>query len=160
MAYLAWFLTIILLLAGLAGTILPLLPGTTLILAAVVLHKLLLPASLSWAAVGVIAAFWVVSILVDMAGVIIGTRLGGGSKWGMAGAGGGALAGAFVSLPGIILGAILGAMLAERVAHRKDTQGTLRAGVGAGLGFLAGMAGRIACALLMTGLFVSAILVH
>ncbi len=160
MTILAWSLTVALLLVGLAGTVLPLVPGTTLIFAAVVLHRLLLPATISWGAVAVVGAFWLVSLAVDFAGVIIGTRLGGGSKWGMAGAGGGAAIGAFISLPALLLGTILGAFLAERLMHRRDLRATLTAGLGAGLGFLAGLAGRVACALVMTGLFVTAVLVH
>ncbi len=160
MTYLAWCLTAALLLVGLAGTVLPLVPGTTLVFAAVVLHKLLLPATLSWVAVAWVGAFWLLSLLVDFGGVIIGTRLGGGSKWGMAGAGGGAAVGAFLSVPALLLGSMLGAILAEKLVHRRDLRATLTAGVGAGLGFLAGLAGRVACALVMVGLFVTAVLVH
>ncbi len=160
MTYLAWCLTAALLLVGLAGTVLPLVPGTTLVFAAVVLHKLLLPATLSWVAVAWVGAFWLLSLLVDFGGVIIGTRLCGGSKWGMAGAGGGAAVGAFLSVPALLLGSMLGAILAEKLVHRRDLRATLTAGVGAGLGFLAGLAGRVACALVMVGLFVTAVLVH
>ncbi len=160
MTYLAWGLTVALILVGLAGTVLPLLPGTTLILAAVVLHKLLLPATLSWIMVAWVSAFWLLSVLIDFGGVMIGTRLGGGSKWGMAGAGGGAAIGAFISVPALILGSVLGAALAERLIHRRDLRATLTAGLGAGLGFLAGLAGRVMCALVMVGLFVTAVLVR
>ena len=45
--YLAWSLTVLLMLVGLAGTFLPLLPGTFLILLAALVHKLLLPESIS-----------------------------------------------------------------------------------------------------------------
>jgi len=159
MTYLAWGLTTLLLLAGLVGTVLPLLPGTTLIFAAVLLHKLVLvPDSLSWAAVAWIGGVWLVSLVLDVAGVMIGTRLGGGSKWGMAGAGGGAAVGAFISLPALLLGTVLGAILAEKLAHRRDLRATLTAGLGAGLGFLAGLVGRIGCAVAMLGLFVTAVL--
>ena len=158
MTILVWCLTTLLLLTGLAGTLLPLVPGTTLVFGAVVLHKLLLPATLSWAAVGWIGGLWLLSLVIDLAGVMIGTRLGGGSKWGMAGAGGGAVGGAFVSVPALILGSVLGAMLAEKLAHQRDLRATLTAGLGAGMGFLAGLIGRVVCAVAMLGLFVGAVL--
>jgi uncharacterized protein YqgC (DUF456 family) len=158
MTILAWCLTALLLLCGLAGTLLPLLPGTTLIFAGVVLHRLMLPATISWAMVGWIGSLWILSLLIDLAGVLIGTRLGGGSKWGMAGAGGGAAVGAFVSLPALLLGTVLGAILAEKLIQRRDLRATLLAGLGAGLGFLAGLVGRVACALAMLSLFVTAVL--
>jgi uncharacterized protein len=158
MPILVWSLTVLLLLGGLVGAFLPLLPGTTLILAGVVLHKLLLPASLSWAAVGWIALLWLLSLALEVTGVMIGTRLGGGSKWGMIGAGGGALAGALVSVPTLLLGTMLGAIVAERLARERNLRELLLAGMGAGLGFFFSYLSRLACALAMLGVFIVAAL--
>jgi uncharacterized protein YqgC (DUF456 family) len=85
--YFAWTLTTLLMLTGFAGTVLPLLPGTLLIFAVARLHKLLLPASLSWTAVVVLAVMWLLSLAVDVLCTVATTRWFGGSKWGMAGAG-------------------------------------------------------------------------
>jgi len=159
MTTLAWSLTILLLVVGFVGVLLPLLPGTTLIFAGVVLHKLMLPLSISWATVGVIAGLWLLSLALDVAGVLIGTRLGGGSRWAMMGAGGGAAIGAFVSLPALLLGSVLGAILAERLARKRNLRELLLAGAGAGFGFLLGFAGRLACALLMIAVFLGAALI-
>ena len=158
MTILTWVFTVVLLLVGLVGTLLPLLPGTTLILATAVLHKLMLPATISWGVVGWIACLWVLSLLVDFACVLLGTRLGGGSRWGMAGAGGGAVVGSFVSVPALLLGSVLGAMLAERLIHGRTLRDTLKAGLGAGLGFLLGTLGRLTCAVAMIGIFLLAAL--
>jgi uncharacterized protein YqgC (DUF456 family) len=158
MTALAWSVTVLLLMVGFAGVFLPVLPGTTLIFVGIVLHKLLLPASISWAAVGVIAFFWLLSLALDIVGVLIGTRLGGGSKWAMMGAGGGAAIGAFVSIPALLLGTMVGAILAERLARKRNLRELLLAGAGAGLGFLLGFAGRLACAVAMIGLFLAAAL--
>lgn len=155
MTILAWCLTAALLLVGLVGT---LLPGTTLILAAAVLHKLMLPATISWGVVGWITCLGILSLLVDFACVLLGTRLGGGSKWGMAGAGGGAVIGAFVSVPALLLGSVLGAMLAERLIHGRTLRATLKAGLGAGLGFLLGTLGRLTGAVAMISVFLVAAL--
>ena len=76
---LVWTLTASLLLVGLAGVVVPLLPGTTLILMAMIAHKLLRPDDLSWMVIGWITAIWLVSVVVDFIGVILGTRLFGGS---------------------------------------------------------------------------------
>ncbi len=155
---LVWCLTVALMLGGIVGVVIPLLPGTTLILLAVVLHKLLLPASLSWLIIGVIAAFCLASILTDFVGVILGARWFGGSKWGMAGAGGGALVGVFFSLPALILGTVLGAVTAEKLLGKKTDREALRAGVGAATGFVIATVARITCAVIMVGLFAFAIL--
>lgn len=158
MTIIAWSVTVLLLAVGVVGVLLPLLPGTTLILAGVVLHKVLLPASISWGMVGWIAFLWLLSLAFDVAGVLIGTRLGGGSKWAMMGAGGGALIGAFVSVPALLLGSMLGAILGERLARERNLRDLLLAGMGAGLGFLLGFLGRLACALAMISLFLVAAL--
>ena len=158
MPILDWSLTVLLLAGGLVGAVIPLLPGTTLILAGVVLHKLLAPASLSWLAVGGIALLWLLSLVLEVTGVMLGTRLGGGSKWGMLGAGGGALAGAMVSVPALLVGTMLGAILAERVSRRRNLRELLLAGMGAGLGFAFSYLSRLACALTMIGVFLLAAL--
>src|ERR1051326_4177446 len=92
-----WCLSIALMLVGLAGVIVPLLPGTTLILLGAIVHKLLLPTQISWIAVGFIGVFWLLSVIADFGGVMLGTKWFGGSRWGMAGASGGPVVGGFFS---------------------------------------------------------------
>jgi uncharacterized protein YqgC (DUF456 family) len=153
-----WLLTLTLMLAGLAGVIVPLLPGTTLIFLAAIVHKLILPMDLSWFAIGFVAVFWFVSIVADFGGVLIGTRWFGGSKWGMAGASGGAFIGLFFSLPALLLGTIFGAMAAEKFVAKKTGRESLKAGAGAAVGFVISTVARLACALVMIGLFLIATL--
>ena len=156
-AYFVWTLTIVLTLIGLAGVVIPLLPGTTLILVAMVVHKLLLPGDLSWAIIAWIGCIWLISVIVDFAGVILGTRLFGGGKWGMAGAGGGALIGMFFSLPMLLLGTVVGAIAAEKFIAEKSNRASLLAGAGAAVGFIISTVGRLVCAVAMIGLFLFAV---
>ncbi len=155
--YLVWTLTIVLTLIGLAGVVVPLLPGTTLIFAAMVVHKLLRPDDLSWAIIAWLGGIWLVSVIVDFAGVILGTRLFGGGKWGMAGAGGGALIGMFFSLPMILFGTVVGAIAAEKFIAEKSNRASLLAGAGAAVGFLISTIGRLICAFAMIALFLFAV---
>lgn len=157
MDYFVWALTSFLTLVGLAGVIVPLLPGTTLILAAMLVHKLILPESLAWSVLGWISLFWLLSVFVDFLGVLLGTRLFGGSRWGMAGASGGALIGMFFSLPALILGTIFGAVVAERYVAKKTAEQSLRAGAGAAFGFVLSTVGRLGCAFVMIVLFLLAV---
>ncbi|WP_238991354.1 DUF456 domain-containing protein [Rariglobus hedericola] len=151
--YLVWTLTIVLTVIGLAGVVLPLLPGTTLILIAMVAHKLLLPGDVSWVIIGWIAGVWLLSVIVDFAGVLLGTRLFGGGKWGMIGAGGGAMIGMFFSLPMLILGTVIGAVAAEKLIAEKSNRASLLAGAGAAVGFLISTIGRLICAVVMIAIF-------
>lgn len=148
-----WSLTLVLSLVGLIGVVVPLLPGTTLILAGMVLHKVLLPDSITWAAMAWIGALWLVSVIVDFLGVLIGAKLFGGGKWGMAGAGAGAVAGMFFSLPALLLGTVFGAVAAERYIAKKSHRASLLAGAGAALGFVLSAAGRLVCGIGMVVLF-------
>ncbi len=158
MEYVYWTLTILMMLAGLVGSIVPLMPGTTLIFAGALLHKALLPSTISTTAVVWIGVFWLLSLAADIACTLLGTRMMGGSKWGMTGAGGGALVGMFFSLPALIFGAVFGAVAAEKLVKKRPAGEALKSGLGAALGFLAGTVVRTICALGMIGLFVYAVL--
>ncbi|MEO6001886.1 MAG: DUF456 domain-containing protein [Opitutus sp.] len=153
-----WCLTLTLMLIGVIGVVIPLLPGTTLILAAALLHKWIQPNDLPWLAIGFIAVFWLLSIVADVGGVLLGTRWFGGGKWGMAGASGGALVGMFFSIPVLILGTILGAVAAEKMFARKTNEAALKAGMGAAVGFVISTVARLGCAAVMIGLFLIAAL--
>ncbi|HWA26965.1 MAG TPA: DUF456 domain-containing protein, partial [Lacunisphaera sp.] len=131
-----WSLVVLLMLLGLVGSVVPLLPGTTLILLGALLQKWLLPDTITWMAVGWIIAIWVLSVLADLGCTMLGTKLLGGGKWGMAGASGGALAGMFFSLPVLLLGTMFGAFVAERWLGKKTDTEAFKAGAGAAVGFL------------------------
>jgi uncharacterized protein len=156
--YFAWALTVILMLIGLIGAIVPILPSTLLILAAALVHKLIVPAIISWSTFGWLGFFFLISVVADLACTLLGARLFGGTKWGMAGAGGGAMVGMFFSLPGLILATIFGAMAAEKIAARRTYRDSLRSGAGAAVGFVLGTVARLACAIIMVGLFFTAAL--
>lgn len=69
-----WIVTGSLMLLGLAGVIVPLLPGTALILGAAVLHKVLLPEAVAWSVIGRLGVIWLVSVAADFGGVLLGDR--------------------------------------------------------------------------------------
>ena len=149
-----WSVAILFILVGLAGTIVPLLPGTTLILIGILLQKWLLPDTLGWTVIGWIAVFWLLSVAADLGCTLLGTKLFGGSKWGMAGATGGALVGMFFSLPGMILGSILGTVAAEKLISKRTHEDALRSGAGAAVGFVLSTVAKLGCAAVMVGLYV------
>lgn len=157
MDYAIWTLTTLLLLTGLVGSVVPLLPGTTLILVGAVLHKILLPQTVSTSAVVWIGVFWLFSVVADFVCTLIGTRLFGGTKWGMTGAGGGALVGMFFSLPALLLGTIFGAVAAEKLLGKRSDHDALKSGLGAALGFIASTIVRAFCASAMIALFAYAV---
>ncbi|MBI5202523.1 MAG: DUF456 domain-containing protein [Elusimicrobia bacterium] len=150
---LVWILAVLLIALGLAGAILPGLPGAPLILLAAVVHKVFLPAYLSWWIVGALAFLAILSIVLDAALAAAGGKKFGASNWGVLGAGLGATAGIFFGPLGLIGGAIAGAVILEVGVAGKQLEPALKAGAGAALGILASTAGKAAVALLMAALF-------
>jgi uncharacterized protein YqgC (DUF456 family) len=157
MSILLWVLGFALVLAGLAGIILPGLPGHVLILAGLVLA--------AWAdgftrvsgwTLGVIALIATASYLVDFAGAAVGARKLGASSRAMVGAGLGTVAGLFFGLPGIILGPFAGAVIGE-LTVKQDLRQAGKAGVAAWIGFAIGTAIKVAMAFVMIGIFVGAL---
>jgi hypothetical protein len=145
------------LLAGVAGVVLPVLPGSALLVLGAVL--------VAWAegftrvsgwTVGACAAIGAVIWGVDLAAGVLGARASGASKWAVIGAGLGLLAGLFLGLPGIILGPAVGAIVLE-YARDPDFERALKAGAGAFVGFVLGSALKVSLAFALVGVLVLAL---
>jgi uncharacterized protein YqgC (DUF456 family) len=149
----AYGLVAILLIAGLLGSILPLLPGTPLILAGTFLYAVVT----DFDPIGIgrlltLAGIAALAYSLDYLAGAVGVKRLGGSRWAMLGAVVGAVVGVFFGPLGIILGPILGAVALELFVSRK--LGTsVRSGLGTVLGMLFGMAIKFSLAVVMVGLF-------
>lgn len=146
---LVWALTAALAAAGVAGSVLPALPGAPLILAAAVLHRWLLPGWVSLWTIAALALLSVLSFAVDAACGLLGVRRFGGGRWALLGAVLGAAFGLLLGPLGLVAGAVAGAAAFEMAFERKGVSDALKAGAGAGLGLLVGAAARLALALFM-----------
>lgn len=127
-----WVLTGVLMAVGLAGTVLPLLPGTLLIFAAAVMNALAVGA-VGWPTISVLFLLLVAGQIIEFAGGAAGAKRFGASRWGAIGGIAGAIVGIFFGLPGLFIGPIAGAIAGEILAGR----GLVPAGV-AGWGTLLG----------------------
>ena len=83
-----WLITIVLFAVGLIGTIAPILPGTTIILAAAVIHRLMLGAekSIGWGTIIVLVLLTLATYALDIFAGYFGAKYFGATKWGMFGA--------------------------------------------------------------------------
>lgn len=146
-------LALLVMLAGLIGSVLPLLPGTPLILVAAVGHRLYFgAASASDLVLGVLAGLTVISLVLDFVATALGAKKFGATWRGAVGAVIGGVVGLFFALPGIILGPFLGAMLFEMLGD-KEFKAAARAGLGTLLGLLFGVIGKFSIAVVMIILF-------
>jgi uncharacterized protein YqgC (DUF456 family) len=91
----------------------------------------------------------------DLAAGALGAKRFGASRQAIVGAGIGALVGLFFALPGMLLGPFLGAVAGELLA-RRDLEQAGRAGVGAWLGLVLGIAAKLALSLSMIVVFLVA----
>ena len=150
-----WLLAVLLLVAGLIGLFLPVLPGAPLIFAGLVIA--------AWAEDFHYAGLWTVVLLaiitlltlgVDFWATIFGAKKFGASKRAVIGALIGLGIGIFLGFPGIIFGPFIGAVVGELSAQKNLKQAT-RAGVGATIGLVLGAAIKLALALTMIGVFLT-----
>src|SRR5205085_7121344 len=131
---------LLLMLVGCVGSVLPVLPGTPIVLAAAIGHKLYFKsASVGWFGLFLIVGITVIALVLDYLATVYGARRFGAGKKGMAGAMVGGLIGLFFNLPGIILGPFIGASLFEMLGGR-EIKPAMWAGMGATLGLFAGAA--------------------
>ena len=154
MELLWWLVVIVLFAVGLMGTVLPIFPGTTIIMAAAIIHRVMLGEgkSVGWGTLVILALLTVASFVLDFVSGYFGAKHFGASKWGTVGAILGTLCGFFFGLIGLFLGPVVGAIAGEFIAGKKMVDAG-RAGWGSLLGNLGGMIGKLALALIMISLF-------
>jgi len=149
----------VLILVGLAGTVVPILPGVPLVFGGMLLaawadhfqHIVAFTLTL----LGVLCAL---ALLIDFFASLVGAKRVGASARALWCALFGTLVGLFFSLPGILLGPFLGAVIGELTAGRELAHAT-RVGVGTWLGLLFGTLAKIALCFTMLGVFALRLLI-
>src|SRR6266536_5931407 len=149
-----WLFTIALFAVGLIGTVLPIIPGTTIILAASVIHRLILGAekSIGCRSIAVLVLLTLVTYALDFMGAYFGAKYFGATKWGIFGAIFGALIGLFFGIIGLFVGPVIGAIAGEFIAGKRMIDAG-RAGWGSFLGNLGAMLGKLIIAVAMITIF-------
>ena len=156
---LLWILSVVLIVAGVAGTVLPLLPGTALVLAGMVLGAWIDGfARVGGVTVGVLVALALVSWVLEYVAGLMGAKRAGASKQALIGAALGTVAGLFLGFVGVLFMPLVGAAVGEYLAQR-DEQRAMRVGLATWLGILVGMVAKVGIAFVMVGVFVAALLI-
>ena len=152
---LLWVMVSIFFLAGVAGSIIPGMPGPPVVFAGAVIYGLLTGfAETGWVMLVVLGFLAVISQLLDYLASAYGAKKFGGSSWGIWGSLIGGVIGVLIfSIPGMIAGLFLGAVLMELWKGGKDPRTALKVGGGSLLGFLGGTLMKIVFSFLMIGLF-------
>jgi uncharacterized protein YqgC (DUF456 family) len=157
--YLLAILGGIMMIAGILGCLLPVLPGPPLSFAGLLLLHFTMFADFSTTFLITWGCVTILVTVLDYVVPIWGTKKFGGSKYGMWGAGIGLVVGIFFLPPiGIIVGPFAGAVIGEAIKGKNATS-SFRAGLGSFLGFLAGVGIKLAASIVMTFYYIKELVV-
>ena len=150
---LLWILAAVLVLVGLAGTLLPALPGVPFVFGGLLV--------VAWIGdfqrIGVptlvlLGVLTTIALGVDFAASLLGAKRVGASRLALFGAAIGGIAGLFFGLVGIFVFPFVGAVIGELTARRKVGKAA-KVGLATWLGLLFGALAKLALALTMIGIF-------
>jgi uncharacterized protein len=142
--------------AGVAGTVLPALPGAPLLAGGALLVAWAGSFQrIGWPALTVVGVLCVLVMAVDWIAAVLGARAFGASRWAFIGATLGLVVGLFLGLPGVLLGPIVGAVALEWLKS-DDFARAARAGGGVAVGMVVGGAVKIALSFTAVGVLVVA----
>lgn len=153
-----WLAAVALIAVGVAGTVLPALPGAPL-----VFGGLLLAAwidrfqEVGYVTIGVLAALTVFTVIVDIAATALGAKREGATRWGVIGSAIGTLIGLFFGFPGLVAGPFLGALAGE-LSARRDVLSAGRVAVATWVALIFAVVVKLAVVFMMIGIFVFAYL--
>jgi uncharacterized protein YqgC (DUF456 family) len=148
-----WIGAVVLILLGLLGLALPVLPGAPLLFAGLLLaacaEHFVHVGMWTLVSLGIMAAL---TYLAEFVASALGAKRFGASNRAIMGAALGGVAGIFLGLPGVLLGPFVGAVIGE-LSLQRPLHEVGRAGLGASIGMLLGGAAKLALGIGMVGLY-------
>jgi uncharacterized protein YqgC (DUF456 family) len=151
--YVLLILAVILMVIGIIGCLVPVLPGPPISYLGLILLHITRFGQFSTNVLISLAIVTIVVTIIDYVVPLWGTKKFGGSKYGIRGAAVGLVIGLFLGPVGIIIGPFIGAIVGELI-FKDDIGYALKAGLGSLLGFLTGVGLKLAASFVMTFFFV------
>lgn len=159
----------IMIIAGIIGCILPVIPGPPLSYLGLILLHFTSYTDLSIFMLIFTGTAAIISTILDYYVPIWGTKKAGGTKWGIRGSALGLIAGLFFAPLGILIGPFIGAFLGEilyrnnissKVEKKTDNfSNSLKAALGSFLGLMFGIALKLAVSCFIAFIFVKEIII-
>lgn len=154
--WLYYVLALVLILVGLAGVILPALPGLPLVFAGMLVAAWADDFErIGWISLTILGLLTALSLAVDFFATVVGAKRVGASGKALLGAAVGTVAGMFFGFVGLFIGPFVGALLGEYWHSRELGQAT-KVGLGTWLGIALGVVLKLGVAFAMLGYFVLA----
>lgn len=152
-----WVISGLLVIAGLAGTVLPLLPGTLLVWAGLLMGAWIDDFTrVSVLIVVVITLLAALAWALDFVAGLMGAKRAGASKLALVGAAVGTVVGIFMGLVGVLFMPLVGAAIGEYWAQ-KDQQRAAKVALATWLGLMLGMVAKVVISFVMVGIFLVAL---
>jgi uncharacterized protein YqgC (DUF456 family) len=152
-----WVGVALLIVVGLAGTVLPALPGTALVFGGIVLgawidgfERVGMPVVI------VCAVLMLLSWAADYASALLGAKRAGASRQAVIGAALGTVLGLFTGIVGLLFMPLVGAALGQLLADRDPTRAA-KVGLSTWVGLLVGTIAKVVISFVMVGLFLGAL---
>jgi uncharacterized protein YqgC (DUF456 family) len=155
--YVLLILGIFVMILGIIGCLVPVLPGPPLSFVGLLLLHISRFGHFTTTTLIIFASIAVVVSVLDYLVPVWGTKKFGGSKYGTRGATIGLVTGLFLGPVGLIIGPLIGAFIGEML-FRDDLNYALKAGFGSLVGFLTGIGLKLAASLIMTFYFVKTLI--
>jgi uncharacterized protein YqgC (DUF456 family) len=154
-----WILCVALILLGLAGTVLPVLPGTVLGWGGIVLGAWIDDfARVGMTTVVVVSVLALLAWGLEYVAGLMGAKKAGASKLALMGAAVGTVLGLFMGLVGVLFMPLVGAAVGEYLA-RKDHARAVKVGIATWVGIMVGLIAKVVLAFTMVGIFGAALLI-
>ncbi|WP_333662841.1 DUF456 domain-containing protein [Chishuiella changwenlii] len=147
-------ITGILLIIGLIGTILPVVPGAPIAYLGLIVFKFSDDCTYGWLTIIITGIFVLIGFLLDYLLPSYFTKKLGGTKYGVWGSILGLIVGLFFPPIGFIIGPFLGAFLGELLFSKSNTKSALKSAFGSFVGFMVTTGYDIILVLIFIGIFV------
>ncbi|MGJ8665695.1 MAG: DUF456 domain-containing protein [Patiriisocius sp.] len=145
----------ILMLVGIIGSFLPVLPGVPVSWLGLVALYLSPKIEFDWTFIIITGAIAIVLYILDYIIPAIGTKKYGGSKAGVYGTTIGLIVGIIAPIPfGILMGPFLGAFIGEMIFNKTQSDIAIKAAFGSFIGFIASTFMKFMATLVYLGLFI------
>jgi len=152
-SFILYLLATLLVIVGIAGVVLPALPGIPLVFAGLLVAAWTDGfARVGWLPLVVLGVLTAISIVVDVLSTTLGAQRLGASRLALVGSLVGTVAGLFFMPIGLFAGPFVGALLGEYIHSRQLGRAT-KIGIGTWLGIVLGVALKLGLAVAMLGVF-------
>ncbi|MFN9029337.1 MAG: DUF456 domain-containing protein [Betaproteobacteria bacterium] len=159
MTILLWILAVVLICVGVAGVVLPALPGIVFVFGGILLAAWIDDFTrISVTTVVVLGVLAALAFVIDYVASAAAAKKAGASEQGLIGAALGTVLGIFTGFIGLIFMPLVGAAIGEYIAQR-DALKAGRIGLATWIGLLVGTVLKLAIVFTMLGVFVAALLI-